>query len=131
MNQRIIISEIEKMPDASSLEKKLMREKQFVTGLSRVVYKICQNNIEMSSNQIGILLSSLLRRYRKMVKIEAKEIKSNGKLFLQLLKQKMRDNFKTLDRNLNKFQLRTDLRKKTSKINKMSVKRDLKKFSSH
>jgi len=131
MNQRIIISEIERMPNATPEEKQLMREKQFVTGLSRVVYKICQNNIEMSSNQIGILLNSLLRRYKRMVMIQAKEVESNGKLFLQLLKQKMKDNFKTLDRNLNKFQLRKDLRKKTSKINKMSVKRDLKKFSSH
>jgi hypothetical protein len=131
MNQHTIISQINEMPTTTPEERKLMTEGQFIQALSKVVYKICKNNVEMSSNQLSILLNSLLRRYRRMVYLQAREIQSNGKLFLQLLKQKMKDNFKTLDRNLNKFQVRNDLRQKTSKINQMSVKNDLKKCLSH
>ena len=127
MNHPTIISQINKMQHISPTEKKLMNEDQFILSLSKVMFRICKNNLEMMSNQLDILLNSILRRYRRMVDLQAREIQSNEKLFLQLLKQKMKDNFKSLDRNLNKFQVRNDLRRKTSKVNKMSEESSLKR----
>ena len=129
MNYNAFKSLIEKKKDATPMEKKLMMEEEFISSLSRVITKITKN-IEFASKQANILINSLLRRYRLMVDMQAKEAQTNKKLFMQLLKQKMRDNFKTLDKNLNKFQVRNTLRKKTSKTNQTSVKSSLKKFSS-
>ena len=129
MNEHTILSEIDRLRDATPNEKRLLREEQFLASLWRVVHKISKNNIQMFSNQVNILLNSLLRRYRRMVQLQAREAQSNEKLFLQLLKQKMKDNFQTLDRNLRKFQLRGDLRRPNSIFNKMSLKINLKKFS--
>lgn len=129
MNEHTILTEIERLQDVTVAEKRLLREEQFLTSLWRVVSKISKNNIKMFANQVNILLNSLLRRYRRMVHLQAREVNSNKKLFLQLLKQKMKDNFRTLDHNLRKFQLRKDLRKPNRKSDQTPAKTTSRKSS--
>lgn len=116
MNEHAILNEIERLPGLSSEERRLLCERQFLGSLWRVVRKISKNNLRLFAEQVHILLNSLLRRYRVMVRLKAREARANEKLFLQLLRQKMRDNFASLDRSLRKFKLRRDLRKPSGRL---------------
>lgn len=130
MNEHTILTEIERLQNVTVGEKQLLREEQFLSSLWRVVSKISKNNIKMFGNQVNILLNSLLRRYRRMVDLQAREVHSNKKLFLQLLKQKMKDNFRTLDHNLRKYQLRKDLRRPNRKSDQTPIKTSSRRSSS-
>ena len=117
MNPNFIKNIIEQRFDLSEREKKLINEEQFFRNLTATVQNMRKKNEKSISDLIIQIVESLLKRYKKMVSLQVKEIKSNKKLFYQLFKQKIKDNCKTLDKNLAKFELRNQLRKKNSKNN--------------
>ena len=122
------MSILEKRLQFSEIEKQLIGEEQFIRYLTVSVQKICKNKMEQIPNCLIKLAQSLIKRYRKIVSLQVKEIMNNKKLFYHLLKQKYKDNFFTLDKNLWKVKLKKELKKPTSKINKIWPLKNLKKL---
>jgi uncharacterized protein YsxB (DUF464 family) len=115
MNIQAIKSTIQSVRDLKSEERRLLANEKFILNLSKVISKISNNDVQIAHEQTLIMIKSILKRYRFMVRLEAREIKGNNRILLQLLNQKIKDGFKTLDKNLNKYKLRNELREKTSK----------------
>ena len=130
MNRQTIKGIIDTLPSLSVEERKLLTEETFAANLCKVIARISNNDIEIAQDQTVILINSILRRHRMMVMLKAREVKQNPRILLQLLNQKMKDNFKSLDKNLSKYRLRNQLRRKTSKVNQTSVASSSKKASS-
>lgn len=115
MNTQAIKSIIQSVRDLKSEERRLLADEQFIAGLTRVISKVSNNDLKIAHDQTLIMIKSIIKRYRFMVELKAREIKNNERILLQLLNQKIKDGFKTLDKNLTKFKLRNELRRKTSK----------------
>ena len=111
MNQQSVANLLEKHLRLSEQEKKLVKEEQFIRKMTEYVQS--KTKAKIVSDILINIMKSILKRYRQMVQMDAKEIKTNKRLFYHLFKEKLKDNFKTFDSNLVKFKIRNKLRKTT------------------
>ena len=116
MNHRYIISLIDHELDVSIFEADLLKNKIFLEAFSQYLLKACNNQTENLQREFRFAMHPILKRFRAIKELKKNKISDKKNLFVHLLKQKEKDNFKELDNILRKWNLQQKLNHPISKF---------------